>query len=228
MRLFISSILLAGLLGCQRADPRSPAENAKNGYLALGDSYTIGESVGAGDRWPVQLVRMLRERGVDVADPQIIATTGWTTGELSAGIDAADPRGPYRLVTLLIGVNNQFRGRDIAEFRGQFRGLCQRAIALAGGKPSRVVVVSIPDYGVTPFAANSDRAKIAAQIDAFNAVCREEAIALKAAFVDITAISKKAAADRTLIADDGLHPSGKMYREWAEKILAEAQKALQD
>src|SRR2546423_971846 len=103
MRIIVSSLLLAGLLGCER--PRSAAENAKNGFLALGDSYTIGESVDAKDRWPVQLARMLREKGADVADPQIIATTGWTTDELSAGIDAAAPRGPYRLVTLLIGVN---------------------------------------------------------------------------------------------------------------------------
>ena len=204
------------------------AENAKNGYLALGDSYTIGESVDAAGRWPAQLAGMLREKGADVADPQIIATTGWTTDELSAGMDAAEPRGPYRLVTLLIGVNNQFRGRDLADFRTQFRGLCKRAITLADNKPSRVIVVSIPDYGVTPFAASSDRAKIARAIDAFNAVCKEEAAGLGVTFVDITPISKNAATDGSLVADDGLHPSGKMYRLWSEKILPEAQRALKE
>ena len=228
MRLFLSTIVLASLLGCQRASPRPPAENAKNGFLALGDSYTIGESVDAADRWPVQLARMVREKGADVADPQIIATTGWTTDELSAGMDAAAPKAPYRLVTVLIGVNNQFRGRDIVEFRTQFRAQCKRAVTLAGEKPSRVIVVSIPDYGVTPFAASSDRGKISRQIDAFNAGCHEEVTALGIAFVDITGISKKAADDRSLIADDGLHPSGKMYRQWAEKILPEAQRALKE
>jgi lysophospholipase L1-like esterase len=209
------------LSGCR------PAEKPlNNGFLALGDSYTIGESVGTDQRWPVQLAQRLRDKGADVGAPQIIATTGWTTDELSAGMDAAKPAGPYRLVTLLIGVNNQFRGRGIAEFRTQFRGLLTRAISLADGKPTRVIVVSIPDYGVTPFAASSDRAKIGREIDDFNAVCREEAASAGAAFVDITPGSRKAADDVLLVADDGLHPSGKMYGQWVEQILPAAQKAV--
>jgi lysophospholipase L1-like esterase len=232
MRLLVSSMLLASLFSCQRAVSRTSAENAKNGFLALGDSYTIGESVDAADRWPVQLARMLREKGAEVADPQIIAATGWTTDELSAAMNAAEQRGelhgPFRMVALLIGVNNQFRGRGLDEFRRQFRDLCKRAVALAGDKAAHVFVVSIPDYGVTPFAASSDGAKIGRQIDQFNAVCHEEAGALGVTFVDITPISRKAAGDASLIAGDGLHPSGKMYKQWAEEILSEAQRAWRD
>src|ERR1019366_8017915 len=114
-------------------------------FLALGDSYTIGESVGVTDRWPVQLARQVRKNGIDVADPQIIAKTGWTTDELSSAIDAAKPNGPYALVTLLIGVNNQYGGRDPEQYRKEFVALLQRSIAFAGGNPKRVVVVSIPD-----------------------------------------------------------------------------------
>jgi lysophospholipase L1-like esterase len=220
MRCILYAIALL-LTGCEPAE--KPSDNR---FLALGDSYTIGESVGADERWPVQLAKQLRDKGVDIGSPQIIATTGWTTDELSAGMDAAKPAGPYRLVTLLIGVNNQYRGRGVDQFRTQFRDLLIRAIALADGKPARVVVVSIPDYGVTPFAANSDGAKIGREIDAFNAVCKEEAEKAGAAFVDITPGSRKAADDRSLVADDGLHPSAKMYRQWVEQILPVAQKAI--
>ncbi len=209
------------LSGCRAPDKTSP-----NRFLALGDSYTIGESVSADERWPVQLARRLGDQGVDIGQPQIIAATGWTTDELSAGMDAAKPAGPYRLVTLLIGVNNQYRGRGIDQFRSQFRDLLTRAIALADGKPSRVIVVSIPDYGVTPFAASSDKARIGHEIDAFNSVCQQEAARAGAAFVDITPGSRKAAADSSLVAGDGLHPSGKMYGQWVEQILPMAQKAL--
>ncbi|MBK5260447.1 MAG: SGNH/GDSL hydrolase family protein, partial [Thermoanaerobaculia bacterium] len=121
-------------------------------FLALGDSYTIGEAVPESERWPVQLANALRARGIDVNGPQIIAKTGWTTDELNAAIDAADPRGPFDLVTLLIGVNNQFRGRDAEQYRGQLAALLQRAIGFAGGDAKRVIVVSIPDWGVMPFA----------------------------------------------------------------------------
>ncbi|WP_282298557.1 GDSL-type esterase/lipase family protein, partial [Stenotrophomonas sp. PS02289] len=122
-------------------------------YLALGDSYTIGEGVAEQGRWPVQLSAALRAAGVDIADPQIIATTGWTTDELDAGIDAAAPQGPFDLVTLLIGVNNQYRGRSVDEYRTQFSALLQRALGFAGQRAQRVLVLAIPDWGVTPFAA---------------------------------------------------------------------------
>jgi lysophospholipase L1-like esterase len=190
-------------------------------YLALGDSYTIGEGVAPAERWPVQLAGLLRERGVEVGDPLIIARTGWTTDELDAGIDAVDPQPPFALVTLLIGVNNQYRGRPADEYRVQFRALLARAVHFAGDDAARVVVVSIPDWGVTPFAAGRDRGQIAAEIDAFNAIGRDEAQKAGAAFVDITPESRRDA-DPTFLAADGLHPSGKMYTEWARLALAPA------
>jgi len=183
-------------------------------YLALGDSYTIGESVTESDRYPVQLAHALK-----MSEPVIIAKTGWTTDELNAAIDKADPHGPYDLVTLLIGVNNQYRGRSADEYRTQFAALLQRAIGFAGGKARNVVVISIPDWGVTPFAKGRDRAKIAREIDQFNAINREETMRAGARYVDITPFSRTAANDATLVAGDGLHPSGKMYSEWTRLIV---------
>jgi len=192
--------------------------------LALGDSYTIGESVAVADRWPNQLQRALQQRGLYVADPEIIAKTGWTTDELSSAIDTAKPKGKYELVTLLIGVNNQYRGRDAEQYRKEFSALLQRAIGFAGGNAKRVVVVSIPDWGVTPFAANRDRAKIAAEIDRFNAINAEETKRAGAKYADITPISRK---NPTLVAPDGLHPSAEMYAQWVTVILPQAEAALQ-
>ena len=195
-------------------------------YLALGDSYTIGESVAVDERWPHQLVARLRERGVHVATPEIVAKTGWTTDELSGAIAAADPRGPYDLVTLLIGVNNQYRGRDAEQYRGEFTALLRQAIVFAGGDARRVVVVSIPDWGVTPFAKDRDAAKIATEIDRYNTVNREEATRLGAHYVDVTPGSRRAASDAALIAADGLHPSAKMYAEWTALVLPVAEATL--
>ncbi|HEX6749754.1 MAG TPA: SGNH/GDSL hydrolase family protein [Longimicrobium sp.] len=192
-------------------------------YLALGDSYTIGEGVAPEERWPARLAVMLRERGLDVADPVIIATTGWTTDELDAGIGAAAPKGPYALVSLLIGVNNQYRGRPADEYREQFTALLRRAIGFAGGDASRVVVVSIPDWGVTPFAEGRDRAQVAREIDAFNAINRDVARELGARWVDVAPSSRRAPA---AVVADGLHPSGEQYREWAALVLPEALAAL--
>lgn len=182
-------------------------------YLALGDSYTIGESVPEEDRFPNQLARELGWPA-----PQIIARTGWTTDELDAAIDAADPQGPFDLVTLLVGVNNQYRGRDAEQYRGEFGALLRRAIAFAGGDPKKVIVVSIPDWGVTPFAGGRDRAKIAAEIDRYNAVNREEARRAGARYVDITAVSR--GPDPALVAGDGLHPSAEQYARWVTLISA--------
>jgi lysophospholipase L1-like esterase len=188
-------------------------------YLALGDSYTIGESVAPADRFPHQLAREL-----NLGDPQIIAKTGWTTDELNAAIDSAHPRGPYDLVTLLIGVNNQYRGRDAEQYRGEFAALLQRAIAFAGGEATKVVVVSIPDWGVTPFAEGRDRGKVGHEIDTYNGINREETARAGARYVDITAVSRRA--DPALVAGDGLHPSPAQYTEWVKLILPEARAAL--
>jgi lysophospholipase L1-like esterase len=194
-------------------------------YLALGDSYTIGESVKPELRWPDQLVARLRAKDLNVADPIIIAQTGWTTDELAAAIDArTDLAGrKFDLVTLLIGVNNQYRGRNLEEYRRQFAQLMKRAIDFAGGKPSHVIVVSIPDWGVTPFAEGRDRAQIAREIDTFNRVNREETMLAGARYVDVTPTSRD---QPSLVAEDSLHPSGDMYRLWANLVLPEAFDAL--
>lgn len=197
-------------------------------YLALGDSCTIGERVGAEERWPVRLAALLRGRGAAVGDPEIVARTGWTTDELMAGIDRAAPAGPFDLVSLLIGVNNQYRGRDPGEYRDQFRALLERAVSFAGGEAARVIVLSIPDWGTTPFAEGRDRERIAAEIDRFNAINREETERRGARYVDVTPVSRTAAGEgaKTLIAPDGLHPSGGMYAEWARLALPHALAAL--
>jgi lysophospholipase L1-like esterase len=187
--------------------------------LALGDSYTIGEAVPETERWPVQLAAMLEQRGKKLGPPLIIAQTGWTTDELAAAIEQEKPVGPFDYVSLLIGVNNQYRGRDSEEYRGEFRRLLLQAIGFAGGRAGRVIVLSIPDWGVTPFAQGQDRARIAREIDQYNQVNREEAIRAGARYVDITPISRQAQSDKTLLAADGLHPSGTMYRRWAALVL---------
>jgi lysophospholipase L1-like esterase len=218
--------LLLALAACARPGERRNGGGAgEMRFLALGDSYAIGEGVAEDDRWPVRLAALLRERGIAIDDPRIIARTGWTTDELSAAIDDADPRGPYALVTLLIGVNNQYRERDAEEYRGELAELLRRAIGFAGGDASRVVVVSIPDWGVTPFADGRDRARIAAEIDAYNAINRDEARRAGAHWVDVTAQTRAAGADPAYLVADGLHPSGRAYAEWARLILPAAVEA---
>ena len=215
-RYVLGAALAAMLLSSCTAVPQTNAR-----YLALGDSYTIGESVDASERFPVQLARDLH-----FGEPQIIAKTGWTTDELNAAIDEANVTGTYDLVTLLIGVNNQYRGRDAEQYRGQFAALLRRAVGFAGGDAKKVIVVSIPDWGVTPFAEGRDRARIAAEIDRYNAVNRQETERAGVRYVDITPISRRA--DPTLVAADGLHPSGKQYAEWAKLIARNAQPATRD
>lgn len=191
--------------------------------LSLGDSYTIGEAVLAAEAWPMQLAAMLRSRGAAIATPTIIARTGWTTNELTRGIDAANLSSEYDLVTLQIGVNDQFRGLGIDDYRQHFRALLERAVGFARGRPSRVIVLSIPDWGVTPFAEGRDRDRIARDIDAFNAVNRDETSRAGARYVNVTDVSR----ERTdLLADDGLHPSGPMYAEWSRLAFPDALAAL--
>ncbi len=196
------------------------------GYLALGDSYTIGEGIAAGERWPAQLVELLRGRGVTLAEPQIVAQTGWTTEELREGIERADPAGGRALVSLLIGVNDQYRGLPVDGYRRDFRGLLRRAIGFAAGRPERVVVLSIPDWGVTPFAAGRDADEIAAEIDAFNAAARAETESAGARWVDVTPVSRELGSNPAMLVEDGLHPSGAIYSRWARLALPAALAAL--
>jgi lysophospholipase L1-like esterase len=197
-------------------------------YLALGDSYTIGEGVAADERWPAQLARRLRALGFALADPAIVATTGWTTDELAAAMDAATFAPPYALASLLIGVNNQYRGRALDEYRGEFAALLERASALAAS-PKRVFVVSIPDWGVTRFAREQgrDAAQVGAEIDAFNAAAREIATAAGIPFVDVTAASREAGDGEAMLVADGLHPSAAQYALWTDEIVPVARALLE-
>jgi lysophospholipase L1-like esterase len=195
-----------------------PASYEPVRILALGDSYTIGTGVEPAERWPVQLVELMRGEGWQAAEPEIVARNGWTTAELMRGIQQADlPERPFDLVTLLIGVNNQYRGLSLDEYGQQFVNLLEQAIAFAGERPGQVLVLSIPDYSVTPFGRG--RESIAAEINRFNTVNRAEAARVGALYLDITPLSRQAADDLTLLADDELHPSGKMYGQWAQMAL---------
>jgi len=189
--------------------------------LALGDSYTIGESVRESERWPNQLAAKLEEQGIH-AETTIIARTGWTVDELWEGIQVTPPEGRYDLVTLLIGVNDQYRGYPLDGYREDFRFMLGKAIEYAGGDPQHVIVLSIPDWGFTPFAATRETEPISLQIDGFNAVNLEETKSAGAHYVDVTDISRMAMDDFELLAPDRLHPSGKMYSMWVEKVISVA------
>ncbi|GAA4858445.1 SGNH/GDSL hydrolase family protein [Luteimonas vadosa] len=199
-------------------------------FLALGDSYTIGEGVDADGRWPVQLAARLRADGIALADPRIIATTGWTTDELSAAMDQAGPLGRFDFVSLLIGVNNQYRGRSAGEYRDEFTALLARAIELAGGRNDRVLVLGIPDWGATRFGAASGRdlAQVSRELDDYNAVARELCEARDVAFVDVSRPSRARGDEDAMLVDDGLHPSAAMYRLWVELALPVARRLLGD
>ncbi len=205
-----------------------PAHAADLRFLALGDSYTIGEGVEPEDRWPDQLAAALRKSGSAIAAPETVARTGWTTDELSAAMDKHLFHPPYDLVTLLIGVNNQYRGRDLENYRTQFRALLQRAIALAGNRPQRVVVVSIPDWGVTRFGQHSgrDTRQIARELDLYNAANAEIAASLGARHADVAPASRDGGDHVDMLVGDGLHPSAAMYRRWVETIEPQVRAAL--
>lgn len=195
-------------------------------FLALGDSYTIGEKVAARDRWPNQLAMLLEKEGIQ-SDVTLIARTGWTVDELWQGIQANPPEGTYDMVSLLIGVNDQYRSYPIESYREDFRFMLGKAIEYAGGDPNHVVVLSIPDWGFTPYAAYlEDTEPISQKIDEFNAVNLEETESAGAHYVDVTIISRMAMDDFELVALDRLHPSGKMYALWAEKVLPVARDIL--
>jgi lysophospholipase L1-like esterase len=198
---------------------RNSVADSAHSYLALGDSYTIGESVPVEDRYPVQASRLMRKSHFLCMDPEIIATTGWTTGNLLEGLYRKTPLLPsYDIVTILIGVNNQYQGGSQAEYRRQFADLVRQSIRLAGNHPSHVLVLSIPDYSVTPFAQGGNTVFIASQIDSFNTINFQVSTDYKVNWLDITGESRKAANDPSLIASDGLHFSGKEYGIWADKM----------
>lgn len=189
-------------------------------YIALGDSYSIGEGVAEKDRWPNLLANQLTLSGKPIDKPVIIATTGWRTDNLANAISIAQLKAEYDLVSLLIGVNNQYQNKSIDQFTIEFEDLLKTSIGLAKGKKENVFVVSIPDYGFTPFGLKN-KEKISSEIDVFNRVVQSVSEKHSVRFISITDISRKALEDETLVTADGLHPSGKMYSLWVDRIAKE-------
>ena len=235
--LFLVSFLLFCCANCAAPGPVVPTTTpavagpaaAGISYLALGDSYTIGEGVGAAERWPVQLAALAREQGLAVQAPAIIARTGWTTAELQMAILEANNHNAYGLVSLLIGVNNQYRCQTVALYRVEFRELLGTAVRFAGGRPGRVVVLSIPDWGQAPIAQRQSRSpgQIGTEIDQFNAAAQDECRQAGIAYVDITPLTRAAVGDARHFTRDGLHYAGPHMRQWAQQALPVVRSLLQ-
>lgn len=201
------------------ANPTGPMPTgAEVSYLALGDSYTIGEGVDEAARWPVQLVALAQQQGVNIKSPDIIARTGWTTSELQSAIVAANKPSTYGLVSLLIGVNNQYRSQSVASYRTELRELLRTAVGLASGRPNRVFVLSIPDWGQSPYARQQrlDPYQIGLEIDTFNAVAQDECRQAGVAYVNITPQTRAAGNDASQFTRDGLHYAGAQMQQWAQ------------
>lgn len=222
---FAAGLIACGKQATQRPVQQQPVDTSGNdtiapkSFLALGDSYTIGQSVPENQRFPVQTAAMLNNLNLPFLQPEIIAQTGWTTGNLLFRLENNPPaQNKYDVVTLLIGVNNQYQGRTQEEYRQQFTALLEKAIGFAGNNKRHVFVLSIPDYSVTPFAAGRNRQLIAAQLDSFNSINQQVADRYQVAYVNITGDSRQAAVYPSLTAADGLHPSGEQYRMWAMRL----------
>lgn len=205
--------------------PYLPTHPSMVRHLALGDSYTLGEDVAVSESWPVQLQRMLLERGQPAVFPTVIARTGWTTADLADTLREKPPAGRFELVSVLIGFNDQYLGGSLDGYREEFRGLLQALLRFVNGA-GRILVLSIPDWGATPFAEGRDREAIARAIDQFNAVNRAECAGWRMRYVDVTTTSRRALTDPALTTDDRLHPSPLLYADWARLVLAEALDAL--
>jgi lysophospholipase L1-like esterase len=237
MRCFIFSLLILVVISCAKTKPQGTS-NFRNtdttssnsgtdtawSYLALGDSYTIGQSVGETERFPAQIVAILRQQGIKISNPVYIAQTGWTTGNLQQAINNQNPSS-FNVVTLLIGVNDQYQRVDTSSYAIRFAQLLEKAISLANGKKSNVFVLSIPDYSATPFVASPDKIRVSTEIDLFNAINKRVTLFYGVSYTDITPSTRQAATNATLIASDNLHPSGSEYRKWAE-FLAPKIKAV--
>jgi lysophospholipase L1-like esterase len=196
-------------------------------YLALGDSYTIGQSVGETERFPAQTVALLRQQNIKIKDPEYIAVTGWTTANLMSAINTQNPKAPYDVVTLLIGVNDQYQGVDTTTYRTRFTLLLNKAIELAGAKKTNVFVLSIPDYSVTPFVPTANKERVRKEIDIFNSINKQITLQNNVAYIDITPSTREGATNPLLIANDGLHPSGTEYKKWAEMLAPLMKQVLQ-
>ena len=230
-------VVLFLFLSCSTTDERGLAveqseqtPNLKSdfSYLALGDSYTVGESVAYEDSFPIQLTNRLEEQLNKTVDPTIIATTGWRTDDLLNAIDASDTNEPYDMVTLSIGVNNQYQKRPFSQYEDEFPKLLAKAINLVGNDPNRVFVVSIPDYAYTPFSSNLDQQKISQGIDRYNSYAKMKTEEENVVFIGITDITRQGLDKPELVASDGLHPSGEAYKKFVDRILPFALAKLKD
>lgn len=209
------------------ADTLRTSDSTGAKFLALGDSYTIGQSVGENERFPAQTVRLLQSQNINAQYPEYIATTGWTTTNLLSAINSQNPSKDFDIVTLLIGVNDQYQTEDTTGYRERFSELLNKAVEFAGGRKTHVFVLSIPDYGATPFVQQSNKAAVSMQIDQFNAINKEITLQNGITYIDITPSTRQAANDASLIANDGLHPSGKEYAVWAGMLAPLIKKVLQ-
>ena len=209
IRNLVLFILIFFCLGCEK----------KQSYLALGDNYTIGEAVSNNDSWPMQLVKALEEENILIDKPKVIAQTGWTTVDLKKGIDEAVLNYPYDWISLLIGVNNQYQGKNIGVFKADLEQLISQSILFAGNKKNRLFVISIPDWGKMSFAKNQEREKITTEIDNYNQVIYEVCSRKEVAFIDITRISRTLVSNPHFIASNSLHPSKSQYAKWVEEII---------
>ena len=218
MKQLIQIFFFITLIACTKKEApvyyTMPANGFVKTWLALGDSYTIGQSVSEAERFPAQTANILKQSGINIGTPTYIATTGWTTNNLMNSILSQNP-GTYDVVSLLIGVNDQYQQHDTTGYRKRFTDLLTKAIQLADGKKENVFVLSIPDYSVTPFAAGSDTAQIRKEIDWFNAINKNVTADYNCPYLDITPSTRDARNNRSLIATDGLHPSGAEYKRWA-------------
>ena len=227
--LFLQLFLCSWMMGINtQAHSRNDTMTIRKKYsfLALGDSYTIGESVNAHERFAAYTVAMLEASGLNFSEPEYLATTGWTTKDLLHAIAQQNPEGPYDVVTLLIGVNDQYQHMDTAGYRTRFTECLQQATRLADNKNDHVFVLSIPDYSVTPFAAGSDTPQISKEIDEFNTINKAITLSHNVSYIEITALSREAKYDASLVAGDGLHPSGNEYAKWAKLLAAEIKNFL--
>jgi len=195
-------------------------------YLALGDSYTIGQSVAANERFPAQTVSLLKQQGINLNDPVYIAQTGWTTANLQSAIANQNPPSTFDVVSLLIGVNDQYQGMDTSGYALRFTQLLEKAIQLAGGKKSNVFVLSIPDYSATPFVAPVNKSKVSMEINWFNAINKRITESYNVNYTDITPSTREAATNTALVANDNLHPSGLEYKKWADMLAPKMRTVL--
>jgi len=229
--MFLQVILFCMLMNSSKDDTMNLNYETMNerqySWLALGDSYTIGESVNENERFPAQTITLLKAESLNFSEPHYIATTGWTTENLLDGIEQRKQDGPFDIVSLLIGVNDQYQHMDTADYRKHFNECLEKAIGFAGDKKNRVFVLSIPDYSVTPFAANSDITQIRTEIDEFNAINKAITLSYDISYIDITPLTREAENDTSLIAADGLHPSAKEYAKWAELLATEIKAVLE-